>query len=234
MPILAAEREVRRLSTRSWWLDTSRAARRVTDLMHFGSGTAERLAATLVIGAGFLLLFLGGAVAAGAPPKYGAAAGVGSLVVGLVLTTALVTGRSDEALEKAAVSTRTELAAARREALLARREEAAEGAARARRPRSCPYCRELIPASALKCSHCGEIVDEDWRREREEELRPQSNPGVAAVLSFLFPGLGQLYRGRVASGLIWFVCVLVGYVCCILPGFVLHWLCIFSAASGRR
>ena len=31
------------------------------------------------------------------------------------------------------------------------------------------------------------------------------SPGVAMVLSFLIPGLGQLYRGHLLTGLLWFV-----------------------------
>lgn len=30
------------------------------------------------------------------------------------------------------------------------------------------------------------------------------NPGTAAVLSFLLPGLGQLYNGTVFRGIFWF------------------------------
>jgi hypothetical protein len=37
------------------------------------------------------------------------------------------------------------------------------------------------------------------------EERP-SNP-IAAVLSYLIPGLGQIYQGRVGKGLLFFVCV---------------------------
>ena len=32
--------------------------------------------------------------------------------------------------------------------------------------------------------------------------KPQNHPGVAAVLSFLFNGLGQLYNGEIKKGLV--------------------------------
>jgi TM2 domain-containing membrane protein YozV len=32
-------------------------------------------------------------------------------------------------------------------------------------------------------------------------IQPAKNPGVAAVLSFFFTGLGQIYNGRLAKGL---------------------------------
>ncbi len=35
---------------------------------------------------------------------------------------------------------------------------------------------------------------------------PMTNP-VAAVLSYLIPGLGQIYQGRIAKGVLFFVCV---------------------------
>lgn len=34
-----------------------------------------------------------------------------------------------------------------------------------------------------------------------------SKPGVAAILSFFLPGLGQLYNGCIFRGLIWFLFV---------------------------
>ncbi|MBI1349233.1 hypothetical protein GC163_23435 [bacterium] len=58
------------------------------------------------------------------------------------------------------------------------------------------------------------------------------NPGVAAVLSFFWPGLGQIYKRKVLSGLLWLFVVVVGYVMCFVPGLFLHVICIFDAASG--
>ena len=233
-------RSVRSLAVRVWWLDTSRAARRVLDMMHFGTGTSERLLASLVIGALFVLAFVGVVTASGQPTRYGVAVGLTSLVVGLALTAFLVVPRADERLDDDRAAAREAVIVARRERALADRDEADRADQKARQPRKCPYCRESIPRSAVKCRHCGEIVDDELRQEREDDraaeldaLRPRSNPGVAAVLSFFWPGLGQIYRGRLADGLLWMIAVPVGYVCCIVPGIVLHWLCIFAAASGR-
>ena len=65
------------------------------------------------------------------------------------------------------------------------------------------------------------------------ERRQRWNPGVAAILSFLIPGTGQMYKGQVANGLAWFVMVLIGYVLFIIPGLVLHVCCVLGAASGE-
>lgn len=65
--------------------------------------------------------------------------------------------------------------------------------------------------------------------------RPQPfNPGVAAVLSLVIPGAGQMYKGNVGGGLLWLFAVSIGYVLFIIPGVILHIICIFHAASGSR
>lgn len=35
------------------------------------------------------------------------------------------------------------------------------------------------------------------------------NPVLAGILSFLIPGLGQMYNGRIAIGIIWLVAALI-------------------------
>lgn len=62
--------------------------------------------------------------------------------------------------------------------------------------------------------------------------RPAS-PALAAVLSLLVPGAGQLYTGNVISGLLWFVLVAAGYSL-ILPGLFLHMICIATAAGSAH
>lgn len=57
--------------------------------------------------------------------------------------------------------------------------------------------------------------------------RKQSNPGTAAVLSFIVPGVGQIYNGAFLRGIFWLV---------ITPGFwigtggTLGWICHLVAA----
>jgi hypothetical protein len=59
------------------------------------------------------------------------------------------------------------------------------------------------------------------------------SPGLAAVLSFLVPGLGQLYKGQIVNGIVWFFLVGFGYLALVLPGLLLHFFCIVGAASGN-
>lgn len=59
------------------------------------------------------------------------------------------------------------------------------------------------------------------------------SPGLAAVLSFFLPGLGQLYKGQIINGIVWFLAVMCGYAALILPGVILHFFCVLGALSGN-
>jgi len=61
----------------------------------------------------------------------------------------------------------------------------------------------------------------------------QASPLLAAGLSLIVPGAGQLYTGRFISALLWFFLVTAGYTL-ILPGLFFHLLCIASAASSAH
>ena len=63
----------------------------------------------------------------------------------------------------------------------------------------------------------------------EKVNRSDRSPMVAVLLSFFIPGLGQMYAGRVKSGIFWLVAVLAGYFLFILPGLILHFICVCSA-----
>ncbi len=53
--------------------------------------------------------------------------------------------------------------------------------------------------------------------------------GLYALLSFFWPGLGQLCKGQVLQGILWMIAVLVGYILLIVPGIVLHIWCMVDA-----
>lgn len=120
--------------------------------------------------------------------------------------------------------------------------------------KDCPFCGEEVRATAKKCKHCGEILDvalraaEEARRAAAAPAAPAGNVvnvtnvvggvaprwsrGTAALLSLFIPGLGQMYKGQIVNGLAWFLFVVVGYFLLIVPGLVLHLLCVLGAASG--
>jgi TM2 domain-containing membrane protein YozV len=56
--------------------------------------------------------------------------------------------------------------------------------------------------------------------------------GVAAVLNLLIPGAGQMYKGRIAEGLVWLIFVAIGYILFIMPGIVLQLFCVARAWAG--
>jgi len=53
---------------------------------------------------------------------------------------------------------------------------------------------------------------------------------LAGFLSLLFPGLGQMCKGKVFAAVGWLAIVLLGYVCFVIPGLILHLFCVRDAA----
>jgi TM2 domain-containing membrane protein YozV len=66
------------------------------------------------------------------------------------------------------------------------------------------------------------------------EVRRGPHPGLSAVLSVLAPGLGQVYNGRLVAGALWFVGTAFAYSAVLLPGFLIHAACVWSAYAGAR
>ena len=53
------------------------------------------------------------------------------------------------------------------------------------------------------------------------------NPGLAAVLSLIIPGVGQIYNGRILAGILWLIITPGLWVC---SGGLLGWICHVIAA----
>jgi TM2 domain-containing membrane protein YozV len=58
--------------------------------------------------------------------------------------------------------------------------------------------------------------------------------GTAILLSLIVPGLGQAYKGQIINGLVWFVLTIIGYIAFIIPGMLLHLLCLIGASRGNE
>ena len=65
--------------------------------------------------------------------------------------------------------------------------------------------------------------------ELEYRVQRSPSPGISAVLSVVIPGLGQVYAGRLLSGGLWFLGTALAYSAVLLPGFLVHALCVWSA-----
>lgn len=61
----------------------------------------------------------------------------------------------------------------------------------------------------------------------------EASPPLAALLSLLIPGAGQLYTGRWVAAFLWFMVVTAGYAL-LLPGLILHLFNIVSAAASAH
>ena len=64
--------------------------------------------------------------------------------------------------------------------------------------------------------------------------RRAPSPGLAAVLSVVLPGLGQVYSGRLLAGGLWFLATTFSYWAILVPGFLVHMVCIWSAYQSAK
>jgi len=102
--------------------------------------------------------------------------------------------------------------------------------------KQCPFCAETIQFAAQKCRFCGEFLDGRQAAARttypSHSAPPQKlkDPGLAAVFSFLIPGLGQVYNGQIVVGILAGIsCVLLYFT--IVLGLMLHIWLIYDAYS---
>jgi TM2 domain-containing membrane protein YozV len=90
----------------------------------------------------------------------------------------------------------------------------------------CNYCGERIASRAEICPKCGVRQDSTTKISYVGQLSSADtgakNPLLAAILSLLIPGLGQIYNGEWVKGLIFFsisvgvaiVSILTGGILC--------------------
>jgi TM2 domain-containing membrane protein YozV len=74
----------------------------------------------------------------------------------------------------------------------------------------------------------------DWDDDLILRRAARPSPGVAAVLSVLIPGLGQVYAGRRGAGAGWFLATGFAYWAILIPGFLVHAFCVWSAYECAR
>lgn len=60
------------------------------------------------------------------------------------------------------------------------------------------------------------------------------NPGVAAVLSFFFPGLGQIYKGQFTEAVMFMIMALFFYALFFPAGMCVHAAAVYDAYNRRK
>jgi TM2 domain-containing membrane protein YozV len=91
----------------------------------------------------------------------------------------------------------------------------------------CINCGEEIDTRAEICPKCGVRVAPPPASVQPPQpvITERKNEGIAAVLSFIFVGLGQIYNGQIGKGIMF---IIVGVVCVVLMlvliGFLLYFV----------
>lgn len=65
----------------------------------------------------------------------------------------------------------------------------------------CRDCGEVISEKAEICPECG-VRQKEPEFQQPAQPQKQKDSGIAAIASFLVPGLGQVYNGQIAKGII--------------------------------
>ena len=96
---------------------------------------------------------------------------------------------------------------------------------------------EVLAGSAGKCQRCHALLrypggSEQRRSAIGLDQQGKFHSGAAAVLSLFIPGVGQMCQRRWISGCLYLLLVPLGYVAFIVPGLVLHIICIVDAATN--
>jgi hypothetical protein len=68
----------------------------------------------------------------------------------------------------------------------------------------------------------------------DEKSRSEWSSGMAAALSLLLPGSGQLYGGKTLPGLIWLWAVVCAYLASLPLGLAAHGICVLDATEHKN
>jgi len=74
-----------------------------------------------------------------------------------------------------------------------------------RRTKFCQNCGGEIDKAAEICPKCGVRVAPPWAKLASDLGAEKKNEGIAAVLSFFFVGLGQIYNGQIGKGILFII-----------------------------
>lgn len=96
----------------------------------------------------------------------------------------------------------------------------------------CTTCGEIVKKQAEICPECGTrrkpVPQSQSGTDTTTTSSTAKDPGLAAVLSFFYSGLGQIYNGQIAKGLllivVQFINILLVFVLIGLLTYPLVWI----------
>jgi TM2 domain-containing membrane protein YozV len=259
---MSARSDLARLLRMKRFLSMRLAGRWLVDLIPFGKGPVERIGSACVLSAVFFFAVMAAAMLSGTPPAWGVTVAVGAFVAAATTLLVFVLGKPDDEVREEVDDLAEPIAEARAEVEHDEKEEAGRKRVEAddredddreddRRERRTP--RRARPVDDERDEPRRRESRRDDRREerrddrpsRRDDYRPEParqkrgvSRGIAALLSFLFVGAGQIAQGRVLTGLTWFFGVLFLYACSpcsffttTIVGIILHVICILDAAA---
>jgi hypothetical protein len=68
---------------------------------------------------------------------------------------------------------------------------------------------------------------------KQNPANPPVDNSIAAIMTMMLPGLGQLMKEQIMPGIFWALAVGFGYFSFFWPGLILHGLCILDAAFNK-
>lgn len=95
----------------------------------------------------------------------------------------------------------------------------------------CGSCGAVLKEEDTFCERCGALAPVPGS---ESGPHPEKNPTLAALLSFVISGLGQVYNGHTLKGVALFLGTLVGIIIFVIPGLLIWIIGIFDAYRSAR
>jgi len=97
-------------------------------------------------------------------------------------------------------------------------------------PKFCPTCgKPLQFENAEICPSCGVRIS-----TQSAQIKGEKSAGTAALLSFFFTGLGQVYNGDFKRGLLFLIGTFVGFLFFFIPGVIVWGYQIYDAYSTAK
>ena len=69
---------------------------------------------------------------------------------------------------------------------------------------------------------------------RQHYFQARKNRWLGAFLSFIIPGAGSIYAGKVKTGFLLLILTILGYLAFILPGIFIHLIAVFFGYDHVR